>query len=237
MSFNKLQVFALIPARKNSTGLKDKNLYKVNDKNLIDFTIEAAINSSFIDQIFISSDSNEILNHALKFEKTSVIKRPKKYSNNHSKAVDVVNHFLKKAVKFERENDFFIIYLQPTSPLRDSNHIDQSFKLMKRKKKNTLISLVENNFSPFKSFIVNNNEFVESLFDQSLSNLNRQDLPKTYRANGSIYIFRASDFLKINGFPSNNSAPFIMGEEESLDIDSLKEIEQLRLILDKRQEI
>ena len=108
---------------------------------------------------------------------------------------------------------------------------------MNRKKKNTLISLVENNFSPFRSFIVNNNEFVESLFDQSLSNLNRQDLPKTYRANGSIYIFRASDFLKINGFPSNNSAPFIMGEEESLDIDSLKEIEQLRLILDKRQGI
>jgi CMP-N,N'-diacetyllegionaminic acid synthase len=237
MSFNKLKVFALVPARKNSTGLKGKNLFKVDGRRLIDFTLEAAIKSSNIDQIFVSSDSKKILDHALKFEKTSAILRPKRFSNNDSTAVEVVNHFLTSTLMLNQEEDFFIIYLQPTSPLRDENHIDQSFKLMNKKKKNTLIGVVENSFSPFKSFIVNKNDCVESLFDQSLSNLNRQDLPKTYRANGSIYTFRASDFLKINGFPSNNSVPFIMKEADSIDVDSPREIEQLEQELERRRKI
>ena len=110
MSFNNLKVFALIPARKNSTGLKDKNIYSINGRLLIDFTIDAAVNSSNVDQIFVSSDSNFILSHALKFEKTKAIKRPEKFSNNQSTAVDVVNHFLNSSPMndlINSEEDFF----------------------------------------------------------------------------------------------------------------------------------
>ena len=107
---------------------------------------------------------------------------------------------------------------------------------MNNKNTNSLISIVENNFSPYKSFKINKKGFVSSLFDQLLSNSNRQDLPKTYRANGAIYTFKASEFKKLNGFPSSNSVPFIMNEINSLDIDSYKEIKMLELLLSKNKE-
>lgn len=238
--FNKIKVFGLIPARKKSTGIKNKNIYKIGNKVLIDFTLEAAIKSKNIDQIFVSSDSNEILEHASKFPNITKIRRPIKYAKNNSTAVDVVEHFLdwiNRKGDLDIKNDFYIVYLQPTSPLRNSKHLDNSFELMRNKDTNSLISVVKNNFSPFKSFKLDRNGLILSLFEQSLSNVNRQLLPDTYRANGAIYIFKASEFKKINGFPSNNSVPFIMKEADSIDVDTPREIEQLEQELERRSKI
>ena len=95
--------------------------------------------------------------------------------------------------------------------------------------------MVKNNHSPFKSFLINKKGRVSSLFEQSLSNSNRQDLPETFRSNGAIYIFKASAFKKTNGFPSNNSFPFLMKQTDSLDIDSYKDLDTLELELKKRK--
>ena len=94
MSFDKIKVFALIPARKKSSGVRDKNIYKIQGKSLIDFTLEAAVAAINIDQIFVSSDSKEILRHTSKFQDIFPIKRPSKLATNKSSAVDVVTHFL-----------------------------------------------------------------------------------------------------------------------------------------------
>lgn len=240
MSFKNIKVFALIPARKNSTGIKDKNIYKIHGKPLIDFTLDAAIQTLVIDQVFVSSDSDVILSHVSKSEGINPLKRPAKFATNKSTASDVVSHFIKfidGSNHIQIKEDFYIIYLQPTSPLRDTEIINQSFQLLRSSNSESLISLVQNEFSPYKSFLINEEGFVKSLFDQSLSNLNRQNLPKTYRANGAIYIFKASEFIKLNGFPSNNSIPFIMDDETSIDIDSYEEIDLLKLILTKRSEL
>ena len=71
------------------------------------------------DQIFVSSDSQEILNYSLS-QNVSVVKRPKKYSRDFSSANDVVKHFIKQSRILNGEDS--IVYLQPTSPLR--NYID-----------------------------------------------------------------------------------------------------------------
>ena len=61
-----------------------------------------------------------------------------------------------------------------------------------------------------------------------MTNHNRQDLPNTYKANGAIYIFKLSNFLKNKSFPSNGSIPFIMNEIQSLDIDSIADIRKAK---------
>ena len=76
---------------------------------------------------------------------------------------------------------------------------------------------------------------LSSLFDQSLSNANRQDLPATYRANGAIYVFKVSEFKEINGFPSNKGIPYIMNEIDSLDIDNYEDLDKLKLELSNRK--
>lgn len=240
MIYGDKKVFALIPARKGSKGVVNKNIIKILNKPLIDYTIDAALKSKKIDQIFISSDSEKILKYITKYENIIGIKRPSKFATNKSTAVDVVKHFFEYLSKLDilkKNEDFYIIYLQPTSPLRNEKIINRSLNALVKSKLNSLISLVENNFSPYKFFQINKKGQVNSLFNQSLSNLNRQDLPKTYRANGAIYIFKASLFKKLKGFPSNNSLPFLMNQIDSLDIDSYQDIDTLELELENRKNL
>ncbi len=233
MSLNNLQVFGLIPARGRSKGIKNKNMLSVKGKALIDYTIEASINSKFIDKTFLSSDSDEILNYG-KQKNISVIKRPYKYANDDASAQQVVSHFynfLTEEGNISLEEDFYLSYLQPTSPLRTTKILDESFKLLDGFPDDSVISLVENKHTPYKSFRLDENGLVQSLFDESLSNQNRQSLQKTYRVNGAIYTFLISKFISNKGFPSNSSKPFIMKLSESLDIDSYEDLDALKLKL------
>ena len=234
MSFQGKKVIALIPARKGSKGIKDKNIYPIRGRLLIDFTIDAAISSKIIDHVFVSTNHSKIQEHC-DLKEVTVIKRPNSLSKDSSTAVDVVCHFLDYLNQKEdhyKEIDFFITYLQPTSPLRTTKHIDESFKLLKKNRSSTLISVVENSHTPYKSFLIKGNK-AESLFDESMTNFNRQSLPPTYRANGSIYTFLKSKFIANKGFPSNGSTAFIMKPEDSLDIDSYDDIDTLKSRLTK----
>lgn len=233
MSINNLKVFGLIPARGGSKGIKNKNMFSINGKPLIDFTIEASLNSKYIDTTYLSSDSEEILNYG-KEKDISILKRPSKYASDDSTATQVVFHFYDFLIsegKISVEEDFYLSYLQPTSPLRNAEILDKSFKLLEGYPDDSIISLVENVHTPYKSFYLDENGLVKSLFDQSLTNQNRQNLKKTFRANGAIYTFLISKFLSNNGFPSNESKPFIMKSSESLDIDSYEDLDALKLKL------
>jgi CMP-N-acetylneuraminic acid synthetase len=95
----------------------------------------------------------------------------------------------------------------------------------------TLVSVTELIESPFKSFKLDSNNRLQSLFDEKLSNARRQDLPTVYIPNGAIYVFRVSDFVEHGGFPSNGSLPFIMNKLDSIDIDTEEDICRLEQIL------
>lgn len=236
MALNNLKVIALIPARLGSKGVKEKNIFPINEKPLIDFTIEAAKSSEFIDEIFVSSDSKKILERASYLNVNGII-RPSKYSMDNSTAVEVVNHFYKKIIKngiFSESDDFYLVYLQPTSPLRDVKILDDSFRLMMSEEKTSLISLTINQYSPFKSFYIRDG-YATSMFDEKITNKSRQDLETTYRANGAIYTFLISQFIKNKGIPSNGSIPFIMDSEDSIDIDTQEDIQKLLRILSDRK--
>ena len=115
----KEKFIALIPARKGSKSIKNKNLYKISGKPLLYYTISAAKKSKIFDQIFVSSDSKKILDYSAN-QNVSTIIRPRKYSNDFSSANDVVKHFINQNDKLKKKD--IIVYLQPTSPLR--NYID-----------------------------------------------------------------------------------------------------------------
>ena len=100
--------------RLGSKGVKNKNLYKINNKPLIYYTIIAAKNSKYIDHIYLSSESNLILSYAEKY-KIKRIKRDKKYSSHKSTAPEVMLDASKKLEKKLYNQNPFIIYLQPTA--------------------------------------------------------------------------------------------------------------------------
>tara|TARA_A100001234_G_C12506574_1_gene334225 strand:+ start:92 stop:793 length:702 start_codon:yes stop_codon:yes gene_type:complete len=225
-------IVALIPARAGSKGIKNKNTKEVGGKPLIEHTIIAAERTSFIENIFISTDSEHIKE---KYKsRVEIINRPSKYASDSSTAVAVVKHFIRTTKKILPE-DYFIIYLQPTSPLRDANDIEKCFEDMKKNKKSSAVSVVKNRFSPFKSFKLNKTGGLKPLFSEYRTNQNRQNLPKTYRSNGAIYIFKKSSLEKKNSFPSMNAYPYIMEEDLSIDVDDINDIIKIEKFLAKNK--
>lgn len=230
---SKHPVIALIPAREGSKGVVRKNMRTIAGTPLIAFTIQAALNSRFVDQVYLSSDSDEIL----AFGKNSgvrLIHRPSEFASDTASAIDVVKHFLGEIPSQLVEENPYILYLQPTSPLRSAKHIDMAMQQMMDQSAHTLVSVVEMAKSPYKSFLIDIDGRLQSIFDEKMSNACRQELPKAYIPNGAIYVFRVSDFLERNGFPSNGGIPFVMSEADSLDIDTEEDIEYLVRVLRER---
>lgn len=215
MSNSSQKIFALIPARGGSKGVLRKNLRSLAGEPLISYTIKAANLAKSIDVVYVSSDSTEILEYSAA-QGCACIERPAEFATDDASAVDVVKHFI--AVTDLGDEDL-IVYLQPTSPLRDAQHIEAALQLLQQKGQTSLVSLEALNKSPYKSFRLDENAKLLSLFDEKLSNARRQDLPECFVPNGAIYIFSKAEFLARDGFPSNGSVGFIMSAAASVDID------------------
>ena len=223
------QIIALIPAKKNSQDLKNKNLKKLNNLSLFELAILGAKKSRFINKIYLSSDSDKILSKGKKHQ-IELIRRKKSLSTNSASANSVIFDFIKNYLKNDQEN-FIIVYLQPTSPFRNTNHIDGAINYFIKKKFRLLLSVTENkNF--FKSLYKKNNTLFP-YFNDKLITKNRQNLKKIYCPNGAIYIFYSDDFMKNKKLGFVKSGYFIMNKIDSIDIDD-EEDYQLANYLSKR---
>ncbi len=223
MAFRQRQVLALVPARGGSKGVKRKNLRTVKGKPLVGHTLEAALLSERVDKVYLSSDDDEILGLGRSMG-VEAFKRPEAVASDSATATEVVFNFIGRLSPTDIAGNPFIVYLQPTSPMRNAGHIDAAFSEMESRNGSQAMSVVELKKTPYKSFILSQDGLLQSLFEQKLSNSNRQTLPAAYYPNGAIYIFPVSEFLKKGGFPSNGSVPFIMSEKESIDIDTEDDI-------------
>lgn len=223
MSYNESLVLGLIPARGGSKGIPKKNTTLVCGKPLLHYTIEASINCAFIDRTFLSSDDPAIIELGREYP-IECLTRPSEFATDTSSAADVVDHFISCLGKDIVEKNPFIVYLQPTSPLRSASHINQAFRLLQEKQACFLLSVEELSYSPYKCFVLDGNGLLSALFSEKLTNARRQDLPQVYKVNGAIYIFPLLTFLHSKGFPSNGSLPFIMSADESTDVDTIDDI-------------
>jgi CMP-N-acetylneuraminic acid synthetase len=228
---NKNLFVALIPARGGSKGLKKKNLYPVNNKPLISWTIESAISSHYLEQIFVSSDDNSILEIASK-EGVNCIERPANLAEDTSSMESVIMHSIeqidKQGIGFK-----YLILLQPTSPLRDSKDIDLACKKFIQLKANSLISVTNVESSVLKTLVKDDNGFLRPAFDNKFPSMNRQQLPLAYKPNGAIYIINKKLFLNNPTLFQKDTAMYEMKENKSIDVDSINDIhtiEKLNLI-------
>ncbi|ARV05505.1 acylneuraminate cytidylyltransferase [Polaribacter sp. SA4-10] len=218
-----MKVIAIIPARGGSKGIPRKNIINFLGKPLIQWTIEAALKSKYITDVVVSSDDDEILKEAKKNKEVLVIKRPFELAQDNSKTVPVLTHVLEslKEIKFD-----YLILLQPTSPLRTSKDIDLAFKKLLSSEATSLISVCELEHHPYKSFKVDEKGYLQGIINNNYPFYPRQELPKTYKANGAIYIIEEEEFIKKKTLLTNKTTHFEMSTESSLDIDTLDDIKQ-----------
>ncbi len=227
---NNHPVLALVPARGGSKGIKNKNLALVAGRPLVWHTLRAAQGAPAVDAIWLSSDDDEILRVGRQAG-VQVLQRPAELASDQASAVGVVQHFLDSLPQDLAAQDPVVLYLQPTSPLRNAQHIAEVLNLMQRTAASSVMSVVEQRHSPFKTFKLDAQGRLQSLFDESLSNARRQDLPATYLPNGAIYAFLASEFRARGGFPSNGGAPYVMSEADSVDVDTPDDLARVHALI------
>jgi CMP-N,N'-diacetyllegionaminic acid synthase len=223
MKIPKLNVLGIVLARKGSKGIPNKNFIKINSKKrLIDYTLLEAKKSRLLSKIALTTDDDRIINHSKKYKLDFVIKRKKKHSHDYAKSVDVVIDVLKQIKNYKVD---LIMLLQPTSPLRKSQHIDESIKLLYNQynKFNSLVSvtLLEEPH-PFKLKKIQK-KFLVPFIKNANSEVPRQKLDRVYKLNGSIYLIKKS-ILEYKKTFFDKTMPYIMDEKYSLNIDTINDL-------------
>ncbi len=226
---NNKTILAIIPARKNSKRLPNKNCKIFHGKPLILWTIEYAKKSRFIDNIIVTTDDPKIINIA-KNENIEYLIRPEELATDRAKTTDVVLDLLFKIPSLPD----YIILLQPTSPLRDNIHIDGAIEYLNNKNADAVISVCENEHNPLWSNILPEDLSLINFLNPDIKNKRSQDLPKYYRLNGAIYICKTSSFIEVKTFfLSSNIYAFVMDKYSSVDIDDQFDFYFAEFIYDK----
>lgn len=230
-----MKVLAIIPARGDSKGIPKKNIVNLNGKPLIYYTIDAAKKSKKIDRIFLSSDNNEIINVAKENDLYSLYIRPDDLSNDTASTAEAVSDAIEWLEDTENYNPDIIMVLQPTSPLRTSEDIDNAIEQFIESSKNCLVSvheMVEHPYECVKNIETEDWHYIE---EQDTQATRRQDYhQKFYYINGAIYITTKDFFNKERVLIQDSSTSFyIMPSERGIDIDDYNDLEKVECYLKK----
>lgn len=214
------KVIAIIPARGGSKGIKNKNIIPLLNKPLLAYSIEAAQESGVVDEIYVSSDSAEILAVAREYG-ARTIERDPSLALDETPTDPVITEFILKA---NLESKDIILLLQPTSPLRTAQHIREALAEFRDFPGcYCLIGVYEINNKYLKAYI-GGGEFLRPVGGEHTSYTRRQDLPSLYMPNGAIYIFTVGDFLREEKIPRSHTIPYLMSVNDSMDIDTPEDL-------------
>jgi len=215
-----MEVDAVILARGGSRGIPRKNIINFCGKPLLYWTIKHCLSSKYIRDIWVSSDSDEILEYAQKFG-TKVISRPDSISNHNVSSEDSWLHALDV---IEKQNNLTDVILGPqvTSPLRESSDIDRAIEKFENGNYDTMFS----SSSTEDLFIweeAKNGKLNSSNYDY-LSRKRRQDLPKQIIENGSFYLFKPSIIRKYNNRLGGKIGSIEMDYWKMFEIDTWDDV-------------
>lgn len=225
---------AIIPARSGSRRIKNKNIKLFDNKHLISFSIKAAIKSNLFKRIIVSTDSNKISKIAKKYGAEVPFLRSKKNSNDKSNDFDVIKEFLIKINMLEKQIPTYLIYIRPTTPIRENKIINKAIKQFKSLKNyDSLISVHEMNEPVHKKFFIKRKKLKPILKSMTLDQANnpRQKFAKSYTANGYLDIINTKNIIFKKNYLGKSSFPFVT--KNSVDIDDSLDLEIVKFLINK----
>ena len=226
---NNQTFLAIIPARGGSKRLPRKNILDLAGKPLIAWTIEAGVKNKYIDKVAVTSDDDEILEIS-KHYGAEIIKRPEALASDTATTFDAIKHAIDHLEAYD-----YIVLLQPTSPLRNFSHINESIERLYTKNADAIISVCEMDHNPLWSNTLPGDGNMSHFLRDEIKNKRSQDLEKYYRINGAIYICKTEKLLHEKSFfLHDNIFSYIMDRESSIDIDEKIDFELAHLYIRKQ---
>ncbi|SFR59375.1 cytidylyltransferase domain-containing protein [Thiomicrospira sp. ALE5] len=228
------KITAIIPARGGSKGIPRKNLYPINGKPLIQYTIEAAKNSHYLDQIVLNSEDEEIRHFCSDLGVDASYKRPYSLAGDQSRLVDSVVEWL-DWMEVNHDLPDVIVLLQPTSPLRTAELIDSAIEAFLNKPAVSLVGVTEMKEHPAKSIFVEKDSW-RYIVDSGAYVPRRQELEKNYfTINGAIYIATPEWLRNYNDFTVQGKTQlFETPHDQAVDVDAMIDVHIVEAILNAK---
>lgn len=217
-----MEILAIIPARGGSKGIIKKNMVPLCGKPLLKYTFDAVNKSALINRAILSTDDPDFAAYGSE-NGIEALMRPSHLAEDKTPMKDVIDHHLKALKEEGYEPDIFIL-LQPTSPLRTERHIDEALQsLIDDGAADALVSVVDvpHQYLPMKIMELHSDGSLKFYKEDGEKYTTRQELPHFYARNGAaIYAVYTDIYLKTGSLYGTRCIPYIMKEEESVDIDT-----------------
>ena len=232
-----MNILGLITARGGSKGIPGKNIVPVAGKPLLAYTCEAALGSRHLTRTVLSTDDAAIAEVGRACGVQAPFMRPEELSRDDTPSLPVAQHAVKWLVERENWHADVLVLLQPTSPLRQSRHIDEAVDILLETGADTVVSViaVPHNFHPY-SVMKRDGDCIRDFWTEPLpfDRFRRQNLPKLYARNGpAVLVTRVATLLEGNAFYGPRVEPYEMDRQSSLDIDDRDDLDLAAMLLAK----
>lgn len=224
------KILAIIPARGGSKGVPKKNIKELKGKPLIDYTIESAKKSKYIDRVLVSTEDEEIAKVSKRSGAEVPYLRPSQLSQDNSPTIDCVIHMVNWLKENENYIPDYVCLLQCTSPLRTYEDIDRAIEKALYLNMDGVVSVCEAEVNPYWTNVFKGDK-LEFFIKEGKQITRRQDLPAVYRVNGAVYLIKTDVLIEKNTFLTDNMSGYIMSNKSSVDIDTEIDFKFAQLLL------
>jgi len=233
MSTTPPRFLGLIPARGGSKRLPRKNLLPLAGRPLLAWTIASARGARLLDRVILSTDDAEIAATGQEYGVEVPFMRPPELAGDKTATSEVMQHALQTLAAADDLFEYIVV-LQPTSPLRSAADIDAAIELFIARQADAVISVCETDHPPEWCNKLPSNHSMADFFRPGIRSKRSQDLPKSYRLNGALYVYNVARLLATGSLEmDDNSYAYPMPRERSVDIDSAIDLEVARVLLER----
>ena len=217
-----MKVLFVITARGGSKGVPGKNIKILGGIPLVAYKIIAAKKCCYEKRIIVSTDDEEIARVSKEYGAEVPFMRPTELATDSAASVDVVLHTMNWVCENDKEKYDYVCLLEPSSPFASYKDLDKAIRCIVENNADTLLGMKEAEVS--KNFVhsLDNKGGLSNFYYaiRDLQSVRRQDQKKEYTMNGCMYIAKWDYFIENRMFHAENSVPYIMPEEVSIEIDT-----------------
>jgi len=210
---------AIIPARGGSKGLPGKNIKNLCGKPLISWSIDSARKSEYLDEVMVTTDSQEIADISKRCGANVPFLRPSCLASDTATTFDAVKH----AIDFYDNTFDYIVLLEPTSPLRKEGDIDNMIEKIVDSQDlfDSIVSIGEAHEHPSIMKKITETGQMMNYCPSLEMKSRRQDNDTAYFPYGVAYIVKTSVFMKEKTFYTRRCNSYKVDRHQCYEIDDI----------------
>ena len=231
------EMYAIIPARAGSKGVKNKNIRCVKGYPLMAYAIAAGRLCPRVSRVLVSTDSEEYAKIARYYGAETPFLRPAEYAGDTSPDIQFMEHAIGWLAEREKKLPEYFMHLRPTSPLREMDIVTAAAaKMLGDPLASSLRSAHPQVFPPYKMFCVREDgyyrSFVEGMTIDEANNP-RQDFSQVYVPDGYVDVLRTAFIMEHHLMHGDRVIAYTI--EKAVDVDAREDLEYIEFYMEKKE--